>query len=193
MPKLQTLVEVERNVHRVLVEERGGRTLRRHIVDCPRGRSKDLNVCTRCPDCRSYTLLGHSGSTMVCTVWESEEVGGAPPGTVGAAMARDVTFLAPDVPLEQALGLLSQCGPCGVPVLDPSDRPVGLVPPQDPQRLRKAARRAPVRESMMPAPPTAKELEPLEPALQRMRQAGARCLVVVDDDGRAIGLVIAPP
>lgn len=184
----ETQIEVERGVHRVVVEERGGRSLRRWMVDCPRGRSKDLNVCGRCPDCRGYTLQGPEGSTIVCTLWSSEEVGGAPVGTVGGAMLREVLCLAPELPAAAALPLLGE-HPLGLPVLDAADRPVGVFGPFARKRAVRG-KRTTVRDLMTAPALSARELEPLAPVQARMKAAGARLLVVVDDDGRAIGVLI---
>ena len=184
-------IEVERGVHRVVVEEAGGRRLRRWMVDCPRGRSKDLNVCGLCPDCRGYALQPPEASTIVCTLWASEEVGGAPPGTVGGAMVRELLCVAPELPAAMALELLSE-HPAGLAVLDAADRPVGVLGPFARQRSARG-KRTTVRDLMTAPALSARELEPLAPAQARMRAAGARLLVVVDDDGRAIGVVTDEP
>lgn len=184
-------IEVERNVHRIVVEEVGGRKLRRFVVDCPRGRSKDLTVCGRCPDCRGYTLRGTQGSTIVCTLFADEEVAGAAPGTVGAAMRRDVVCVAPEVPLGDVLDLLADPAQRGVAVLDEADRPIGLLRPEHGVGLDDPARWAPVRTVMAGGVLTARESDPLLEVRARMRAAAAEVLVVVDEERRILGVLDA--
>ncbi len=207
-------VNVERGVHRVLAEERGGRRLRRFVVDCPRGRSVDLADCGRCPDCRGYTLRSAGGSTIVCALGTDETPHGAPPGTAGAAMMRDVVCAAADLPLGGALDLLHEHRQRGVPVIDDADRPVGVlvwsdvlaamrargfaVPAaSDAGALRQldagwipeAVRAIPARELLARGVATAREPEPLDAVRARLTAERNQLVVVVDAEGRVIGAV----
>lgn len=206
-------VEVERSVHCVVVEERGGRKLRRFVVDCPRGRAMDLSDCGRCADCRGYTLRSLAGSTIVCSLPAGTTPTSAAPGTVGAAMARDVVCVAPETPLGGVLDLLAEQRQRGVPVLDAADRPVGVLLPADvaaalqargvalpaaadhgaalrhfdPASLPSEARGIAVADVMTRRTHTAREGESLETARARMADLRVQRLMVVDAEGRTIG------
>ena len=206
-------VEVERGVHRVIVEEVGGRRLRRFVVDCPRGRSMDLSDCGRCADCRGYTLRSLEASTIVCSLPAGVVPTGAAAGTVGAAMQRDVVCVAAELPLGGALDLLADHRQRGVPVIDQADRPIGVlqasaviallrargvaVPnaadsgatprPLDPALVPAVVRTIPVGEIMTRTVHTARETDPLDGARARMAAERLPRLMVVDGEGRTIG------
>ncbi|MCC7072140.1 MAG: CBS domain-containing protein [Deltaproteobacteria bacterium] len=201
-------------MHRVLAEERGGRRMRRFVVDCPRGRSVDLTDCGRCPDCRGYTLRSAGGSTIVCSLAIDEVPRGAAPGSVGAAMVRDVACVAGELPLAGALDLLEEQRPRGLPVIDEADRPLGVLTWPDvlgamrargfavpatidgtaPRALERAwipeaVRQVPVREIVARGAATATETEVLDAARARVRAERNQLLIVVDSEGRIIGAV----
>lgn len=207
-------IDVERGVHRVLAEERAGRRLRRFVVDCPRGHSVDLADCGRCPDCRGYTLRSAGGSTIVCALGPDETPHGAPAGSAGAAMLRDVVCIAADLPLRGALDLLQEHRQRGVPVVDEADRPLGVLTWADvltgmrargfavPATMDAGAartldvawipepvRQVPVRELVTRAVATARETEALEAVRARLAAERNQLVLVVDAEGRVIGAV----
>ena len=124
-------------------------------------------------------------------------------------MTRDVTSVQADTPFKEIAGILAEQEISAVPVLDGSDRLIGLVSEADLLR-REAAQAEP--EGRGPAPRSASEFEPgvaaatakdvmsspvhtahsgwsIVEAARAMRQHGVKRLPVVDDMDHVIGMV----
>ena len=116
-------------------------------------------------------------------------------GTVGEAMTRAVILLAADMPAEWALRRLEHHAVSGAPVVD-HGRVVGVVTRRDllipvqargPQANPLAGLR--VRDLMSEEPVTARPDLPLVSAAGSMIDQGVNRLPVVDQEGRALGIL----
>lgn len=116
---------------------------------------------------------------------------------VGDFMTIDPVVISPSASLDQAARILAAYEVSGLPVVEADGHLVGVISQTD--LLRGAADRtqpigpgpsgARVADVMSSPPITVKRLTPLSEAARAMREQGVHRLVVVDEGGRAIGVL----
>lgn len=109
---------------------------------------------------------------------------------VGAATVSAVETLSPSATLDEAVDLLLRTSQKEFPVVDGAGRPRGLltrdllIP-----ALRDGGPSRPVIEVMARDVPEISARAPLETALQTLNSTKAAAVLVLDDDGRLVGLL----
>lgn len=113
--------------------------------------------------------------------------------SAGALCVRSVQIASPDESARAAARRMAKEGVGTVVILGLEQRPVGILTDRDVALRCVAEGRDPDATSvgsLMTAPPTCvHESTPIETALARMAGASVRRLVVVDDDGRLVGIL----
>lgn len=127
-------------------------------------------------------------------------------GTVQDFVSGDVLTLRRDEPIEHLVRILAESAQDVFPILDDDQKVVGTVSEQDlvrvlspaqrtfafgPSRLVREGLMRTVEDVMTPRPSLAKLNEPLESALKRMGDMMLPQLVVVDDNGKLVGILRA--
>lgn len=110
--------------------------------------------------------------------------------TVAQAMTPRPRTLSPDDSLARAADLLLSSDGTAFPVVEADGRLAGLLTEDGLLKgLRAHPETAPVRDAMSDDVPTTTPDEPLFVALQRMVEASARAMVVLDRNGALVGLL----
>lgn len=104
--------------------------------------------------------------------------------TVGEVMNREIFSLRPSESVEDALGYLNVLGISGAPVVD-GGRPIGVVSFRDLVAERPGKT---VHDRMTTPAITVQANAELEVVARLLAERGVHRVVVVDDDGRAIGV-----
>lgn len=130
--------------------------------------------------------------------------------TVQAVMTRDPVTVGPDTPFKEIAELLAECEISAVPVVDDTGMPIGMVSeadlmakaeyqdqPEPPPRFAsprhrhdwEKAQALTAAELMSPSPLVIGPDAPLPRAARKLSRSGVRRLLVVDDNGRLIGIL----
>ena len=108
--------------------------------------------------------------------------------TVDEIMNKELFAVRPADLAEDVIGLISAMGITGAAVIDADGRPVGQVSLRD---LLRAEGRRPVAELMVSPAGTILSTETIENAARHLAEKNRHRLVVVDEEGRAVGMVSA--
>jgi CBS domain containing-hemolysin-like protein len=103
-------------------------------------------------------------------------------------MNRELFFLRPDEPVDDALGYLLSLGISGAPVVDAEMVPIGMLSFRDAAQADSGRR---VDENMHRPVVSIARTSSIEEAARRMAETGYHRLVVTDASGKAAGLVSA--
>jgi hypothetical protein len=106
--------------------------------------------------------------------------------TVGEIMNRELFSVRPEESADRALRYVLALGITGVPVLDAGGRPLGVASFRD---LLRAEREAPVERAMTSPAAVVRWWADIGEAARMIAQTGYHRLVVIDDAGKAIGIV----
>jgi CBS domain-containing protein len=106
--------------------------------------------------------------------------------TVQEIMNRELFSLRPDEGCEDALGFILALGISGAPVVDGAGKPIGVVSFRD---LLRHAGGDDVASRMTSPALTVSEGAAIEAAARLVGERGVHRIVVVDDTGRAVGIV----
>lgn len=174
------------------------------LVFCERqGRSVAL---ARCASCARGGAIHRDPAgrhdTVACEV-AALGVAGGPQGAhdagmaavvaslpIGLAMAREVTCLAPDLPLRHvASAVVIDPGAFGVPVVDDDGGLLGLLPRAAVTIGLSRSSRDPVAARMTPPALLAHERDTLGEAFREMCTHRARELVIIGDQGQVVGVL----
>lgn len=110
--------------------------------------------------------------------------------TVGEVMEPDVFWLPSDMPLHRAAEELAARQISGAPVCSPDGRIIGVISLTDlTEHYGGVNELRLVGDVMTPEVLTANEADPLEAAIRLMAFEGVHRLVVLDGDGRLVGIV----
>jgi CBS domain-containing protein len=119
---------------------------------------------------------------------------------VGDLMTIDPVTIAPDATIEEAERLLDLYDITGLPVVDETGRPIGVISQTDllasatqsvGQLIRGKASGLRVGEIMSSPAITVPLLSPLGDAARLMRDSRVHRLVAIDEQGRAVGVLSA--
>jgi stage IV sporulation protein FB len=109
---------------------------------------------------------------------------------VRAFMISSMESLSPASTLDDAVDLMLRTSQKEFPVVDGADRPRGLLTRDGLiVALRQGSPTTPVLDVMARDLPTIRDWQPFEAGLRAMNQAKAPALLVVDQDGRLVGLL----
>lgn len=103
-------------------------------------------------------------------------------------MNRELFFLRPDEPVDDALGYLLSLGISGAPVVDARMVPIGMLSFRDAAQADSGRR---VDQNMNRPVMSIARTSSIEEAARRMAETGYHRLVVTDGGGKAVGLVSA--
>ena len=107
-------------------------------------------------------------------------------------MTRKVLTIDPNADVKDAAWGLSMKGVTGAPVKDEHGNLIGVLSKSDladPERITGDAMRQKVGDTMTPFLFTAQVSDPLRFAVRRMVETGSHRLVVLDGDGKLVGIV----
>jgi Zn-dependent protease len=111
---------------------------------------------------------------------------------VRAFMMSSIENLSPSSTLDDAVDLMLRTSQKEFPVVDGSDRPRGLLTRDGLiLALRQGSPGTPVLDVMARDLPTIRDWQPFEAGLRALNQAKAPALLVLDQDGRLVGLLTA--
>ena len=109
---------------------------------------------------------------------------------IGAAMITQFATLAPDAPIDEAVETLLRTSQNEFPVVDPADRPVGVLGRNDLiKALKQLGPDARVADAMTSPLPFVSHRACLEEAFHVLQEKSAPAVGVVDAGGRLVGLV----
>jgi CBS domain-containing protein len=112
--------------------------------------------------------------------------------SVADIMSRNVLTLSPEMSADEAARALAERGISGAPVSDRTGRLIGVLSRTDladPERRPTMARPRTVGELMTAGLLTLRESEPAMNAIRLMVREEVQRIVVLDDDGRLVGIV----
>jgi len=107
-------------------------------------------------------------------------------------MTRKVLTIDPHADVRDAAWGLSMKGVSGAPVKDEHGNLIGVLSKSDlsdPARMHGDSMSQTVEDTMTPFLFTAKASDPVRFAVRRMVETGSHRLVVLDDDGKLVGIV----
>ncbi|HOT94849.1 MAG TPA: IMP dehydrogenase [Methanoregulaceae archaeon] len=102
---------------------------------------------------------------------------------------RQVQSVRPDATVAEVEALMSRHGIGGVPVVDESDRVIGIVSRRDVRAIANRRGRESIRAIMTPSPITADESFTMEDALETMYTNKVERLPVTDEKGHLVGII----
>ena len=169
-------------------------------VHCPRRDAAAMvRECMLCPACEGLEVHQDGHPHVICEIDPAENASGplrrrARRPTDGdrtplsAVMSAHITCVSEDLTAEELVALLVDRGFSGVPVVDSTGKPVGVVSKTD---LLEGARGRLVRDIMMPIAFTLPENATLSHAAALMAYENIHRVPVVAADGSVIGIVSA--
>lgn len=160
-------------------------------VECPpRDRSVDLGECDACGHFGGIAVSAHGAGAIRCNARRARPSGyTSSDDEVRSVMTREVWCATPDVPMARLVELLAERNVSGVPVVDASGHPYGVVSRAD---LLGALRTGATAESLAaPLAFTVDEHAPIAQAAALMAIEGVHRVPVVDAEGRVVGIVSA--
>jgi CBS domain-containing protein len=212
------------HVRRIVRED--GQIVLDSNVCCPNG---DVMVpvdrCATCGECDGFIEDDPAAPFIICRkvprhpeeplrpTSESELSVRASAGRVADLMTRDVVCMRPELDLEVAAEVFASCGLNGVPIVDDSGRPIGVLSKSDLLRElgpsactgdleegpadedcepeARRATRGTIAHAMAPVAMTLPESASIGHAAAVMAQARIHRLPVIDDGGHIVGIVSA--
>jgi CBS domain-containing protein len=173
-----------------------GSVHRRLTIHCElRGGAVDLATCAGCDHFVGVLPSAHGRSAVVqCHRPDgdpSTTTNAARPTLVGSVMERDIVCVTSDVGVDTIAALLLAWGASGVPVVDASGHPIGMISWEDLMRARPglAAAGRSVGEVMTPFAFALEEGSEFSRAAQVMSGEGFHQLPVLMGDGSVGGLL----
>jgi CBS domain-containing protein len=187
---------------------------RRTVYCSKRSRALTVAECSTCDDCRGVTAIGprQQPALLCASSWVDSQPPARKPISASAlhvpireAINPSLLGVSADASLEQVIELLGHHGIGGVPVLDPQNRPVGMIGERELldcnrdstfEGVRTAEGLTPTevtrgvaRDWMAPLPCVIYEGTPIGEVAALMAYEGVHRLPVVDADGTAVGIV----
>ena len=169
-------------------------------VHCPRrDASATVRECMICEACAGLDVDRTGQSQVVCDLDPAENASGPPrhrsrrptdadQTPLSAVMSSHITCASEELPAEELVALLVDRGFSGVPVVDSTGKPVGVVSKSD---LIEDTRGLLVRDIMMPIAFTLPESASLSHAAALMAYENIHRVPVVSAEGAVIGIVSA--
>lgn len=167
-------------------------------VHCPkRDTAATVKDCLLCPSCIQLSSTDR-GQCVICEIDAAEVVSAAPPRRrarrptdsdrtpLSAVMSANTVCISPDLPVQQLVTLLVDRGFSGVPVIDSTGKPIGVVSRSD---LLDDRRDGLVRDIMMPIAFTLPESASLSHASALMAYENIHRVPVIGLDGSVVGIV----
>ena len=182
-----------------LIETAGGGRLlvTRLTADCPRqSRVVSVDECVVCPRCAGLSVAdGGDAPVVLCEPGEGAAARRPRDLTTGAtvadAMSRNVLCVREDLPLAECRRQLLERGITGAPVVDGSERPIGIISRSDLLARVELLDFGVVRDLMSPLAFTLTEAASLTQAAALMAYEGVHRLPIVSPAGRVVGILSA--
>ena len=151
-------------------------------------RSLAVDDCIACSHCSYLKLSNRNGAFVVCATGKVASAD----GTVASVMAEIVHCVAIDVTVEGLAAVLLEAGVGGVPVVDSTGRPLGVVSKTDIVRCvheRRPLDTTTVADIMTPVVFSLREDATIERAAALMAFEGVHRILVVSRDGIVVGII----